>query len=326
MSTYSQLRQIIPDDQALANKALQAALEQVKTIFNSSLPALTTAVTPLESNVGLDLINALTTPIPANVLAYFTDNFATGTGPNGMLLLADVVGTPAGWVHNDALSNTVSILNSMTTDGAFVTLTDASTGVYTVMETTISGAYTVETTFGVQWTTTIPVGKPGAGSYVGNSASASIQESFTSGLTPAMQSAVANIVSANSTSVAQTNTNWNDMSEQLIRENTNLAKATVVFADLVAGMPPMSLVTSLPQYGLDTTEGGASYIMESVANVNSIGGQAIISTMRGARNQERLSGAGVQTDMIVSDEAVEPQANLGTSQYTVAQATSQKII
>ena len=47
MSTYSQLRKIIPDDQALANKALQAALEQVKTIFKSSLPSLSGAVTPL---------------------------------------------------------------------------------------------------------------------------------------------------------------------------------------------------------------------------------------------------------------------------------------
>jgi hypothetical protein len=326
MSTYSQLRKIIPDDQALANKALQAALEQVKTIFNSSLPALTTAVTPLESNVGLDLINALTTPIPANVLAYFTDNFATGTGPNGLLLLADVVGTPAGWVHNAALSNTTSTLNTMTSNGAFTTLTDSSTGVYTIMENAINGDYTTETNPGIQWTTTIPVGKPGAGSYVGNSASASIQESFTSGLTPAMQSAVANIVAANPTSVAQTNTNWNDISAQIVREDTNLAKATVVFADLVAGTPPMSLVTSLPQYGLDTTEGGASYIMESVANVNAIGGQAIISTMRQARNQERLSGAGIQTDIIVSSELAEPQADLGTSQYTVAQATSQKII
>lgn len=326
MSTYSQLRKIIPDDQALANKALQAALEQVKTIFNSSLPSLSGAVTPLESNVGLDLINALTTPIPANVLAYFTDNFATGTGPDGLLLLADVVGTPAGWVHNEALSNTVSILNSMTTAGAFTTLTDPTTGVYTVMETTISGAYTVETTPGIQWTTTIPGGLPGAGAYTGASASASIQAAFTSGLTPAMQSAVATIVTNNATDVAQTNTDWDNISEQIIREDTNLAKATVVFADLVAGVPPMSLVTGLPQYGLDTTEGGASYIMESLANVSSIGGQAVISTMRGARNQERLSGAGIQTDIIVSDELAEPQANLGTSQYTVAQATSQKII
>ena len=59
MSTYSQLSQIIPSDQALANKGLQAALEQVKNIFDTSLPALATATEGLESNVGLDDINNL---------------------------------------------------------------------------------------------------------------------------------------------------------------------------------------------------------------------------------------------------------------------------
>jgi hypothetical protein len=91
-------------------------------------------------------------------------------------------------------------------------------------------------------------------------------------------------------------------------------------------MTPMGLVTGLPSYGQDTNEGGAAYVMESLANVSSIGGQAIISTMREARNQDRLSAAGITTDIIVSDELAEPQADLGTGQYTVAQATSQKII
>jgi hypothetical protein len=48
--------------------------------------------------------------------------------------------------------------------------------------------------------------------------------------------------------------------------------------------------------------------------------------MREARNQARLSAAGMQTDIVVSDQYPEPQADLGTTQYTVAQATAQKII
>jgi hypothetical protein len=74
-----------------------------------------------------------------------------------------------------------------------------------------------------------------------------------------------------------------------------------------------------------TTEGGAAYVMQSLAT-NTQGGQAIISTMREARNQDRLSAAGITTDIIVSDEVAEPQADLETGQYTVAQATGQKII
>lgn len=326
MSTYSQLKQIIPADQALSNKALQAAFEQVKTIFNSSLPAVATATSSLESNVGLDLINALTEPLPPNVVSYFANTFATGTGPDGLFLLTDFIGTPTGWVHNAALSNTTAILTTMTSDGAFTTLTDSTTGVYTVMEDTIAEDYTTETNPGIEWTTTIPGGLPGAGSYVGNSASNSIQAAFTGGLTPAMISLVGNIVSNNSTSVSQTTTNFNNISEQIILEDTDLALAGVVLADLVANTQPLSLVTGLADNGRDTTEGGAAYVMESLANVSSIGGQAIISTMREARNQDLLSAAGITTDIIISDELEEPQANLGTSQYTVAQATSQKII
>jgi hypothetical protein len=326
MSTYNQLRQIIPADQALSNKALQAAFEQIKTIFDSSLPLVAGATVGLESNVGLNLINALTEPLPANVIAYFTSTFATGTGEDGLFLLTDFIGTPTGWVHNEALANTTAILTAMTSAGAFSTLTDPTTGVYTVMTTTISGAYTTETNPGIEWTTTIPGGLPGAGSYVGASASASIQAAFTGGLTPAMVSAVASIVSSNSTSVAQTTTNFNNISIQIVNEDTNLALAGVVLADLVVGQQPFSLVTSLPADGRDTTEGGAAYVMESLANVSSIGGQAIISTMREARNQDRLSTAGITTDIIVSDELAEPQADLSTGQYTVAQATSQKII
>jgi hypothetical protein len=331
MSTYSQLKQIIPADQALSNKALQAAFEQIKNIFDSTLPAVATATVGLESNVGLNLINALTEPLPANVIAYFTSTFATGTGEDGLFLLTDFIGTPTGWVHNAALANTTAVLTAMTSAGAFTTLTDPTTGVYTVMEDTIAGNYTTQTAFDPpdpadEWTTTIPGGLPGAGSYVGGSASASIQAAFTGGLTPAFISAVGTIVTNNSANVAQTTTNFNNISEQIILEDTNLALAGVVLADLVANTQPMSLVTGLADNGRDTTEGGAAYVMESLANVSSIGGQAIISTMREARNQDRLSSAGITTDIIVSDELAEPQADLGVSQYTVAQATSQKII
>jgi hypothetical protein len=331
MSTYSQLKQIIPADQALSNKALQAAFEQIKTIFDSSLPLIARATIGLESNVGLNLINALTAPLPANVVAYFTSTFATGTGEDGLFLLTDFIGTPTGWVHNEALANTTAILNAMTAAGAFTTLTNSTTGVYTVMATTASGAYTVCSVVDpgppeiLSCTTTIPPGLPGAGTYTADSASASIQLAFTDGLTPAMLSAVASIISSNSANVSQTTTNFNNISTQIINENINLALAGVVLADLVVGQKPFSLVTDLASNGRDTTEGGAAYVMESLAT-NTQGGQAIISTMREARNQDRLSAAGITTDIIVSDEVAEPQADLGTSQYTVAQATSQKII
>ena len=75
MSTYDPLYKIIPPDQALANKALEATLQQIKGIFNSNLAALATAVQDLESNVNLPLINALTQPLPQAVLNYWSQQF-----------------------------------------------------------------------------------------------------------------------------------------------------------------------------------------------------------------------------------------------------------
>ena len=325
MTTYNQLKKIIPADQALANKALQAGLEQIKNIFDATLPGLAGATVELESNVGLDAINNLTAPLPANVIAYFTTTLATGSGPDGLFLLTDLIGSITGVNISAPLANTTAILNTMTSEGDFAALTNGTTGVYTVMETTAAGTYTVDDGMGT-FTTTIPGGLPGAGSYTANTANASIATAFTNGLNPSMVSTVDSIVSANPTQVAETTANFTVICNQLLTEKVNLALADVQFANLVPGIQPFGLVYSLANNGLDVVEGGTAFVLQSVANVATQGGQAIISTMREARNQELLNVAGRQTDILISDQYPEPVADLGTTQYTVTQAVSQKII
>jgi hypothetical protein len=325
MTTYDQLRRVIPPDQALANKGLQAGLEQVKNIFDTALPALATATEGLESNTDLSAINALTQPLPANVTAYYTQTLATGSGVDGLLLLTDVLGSITGVNISEPLANTTAILNTMTSEGDFVALTNGTTGVYTVMETTAAGTYTVDDGMGM-FTTTIPGGLPGAGSYTANTSSASIANAFSGGLNPAMVSTVDSIVSANPTQVAQTTANFTVICNQLLTEQINLARADIQFGNLLPNTVPWSLVYNLASDGLDIVEGGTAFVLQSVANTATQGGQAMISTMREARNQVRLNSAGMQTDITISDEYPEPEADLGTTQYTVAQAVSQKII
>lgn len=327
MTTYNQLKKIIPADQALANKALQAGLEQIKNIFDATLPTLAGATVELESNVGLDAINALTQPLPANVITYFTTTLATGSGVDGLLLLTDVLGSITGVNISAPLANTTAILNSMTSEGDFVALTNGTTGVYTVMEDTAAGDYTaVDPSDPAIFVTTIPFGLPGTGTYTANTSSASIANAFSSGLNPAMVSTVNSIVSANPDQVAETTANFTVICNQLLTEQTNLALADVQFANLVPGIQPFGLVYSLASNGLDVVEGGTAFVLQSVANTATQGGQAIISTMREARNQELLNAAGMQTDILISDQYPEPAADLGTAQYTVSQAVSQKII
>jgi hypothetical protein len=333
MSTYSQLRQIIPADQALASKALQAGLQQVKNIFDTELPGLATATEGLESNVGLDDIGNLAAPLPVNVTAYFTETLATGSGPQGLLLLTDVIGSIAGYNITGEISNTTAILGNMTSSGELNLLINSTTGVYTVMENCIANVYTQTATVPgpdgdiTEYTVVIPGGLPGAGTYgPANAANIAIANAFSDGLNPAMVSTVGTIVAAYPTDVANTTANFNTICNQLETQNTNLALAGVSFANLVAGQQAWSLVYNLSTTGLEVVEGGPAYVLQSVANTNTQGGQAIVSTMREARNQNRLGLAGMQTDITISDQYPEPRANLGNTQYTVAQATSQKII
>lgn len=329
--SYLTLQQVIPPDQALANKALTNALLQIKTIFDTTGSSLAAATQTLETNKGLNLINALTKPLPDNVYNYFTQTWTTGTGPYGTYLLTDIIGPPTGIVINDALTNTVAVLNSMTAANAFVGLTNSINGVYTVMANTSAGNYTVQTSFDPPdpenvWTTTIPLGLPGAGIYVANTTSGSIQLAFTDGLIPAMISEVGNIIATYPTQTTQLNSNWANISLQIINSDQNLVLAGVDFANLQPNLQPTGLVFGLPDYGLDTVEGGAAFVMESLAQTNTIGGQAIVSTMREARNQIKLAGAGIETDIIVSDIIAEPQATLSSGEYTASEAASQKII
>jgi hypothetical protein len=330
------LQQIIPPDQALANKALTNALLQVKTVFDTTGISLTVATQGLETNKGLNLINALIKPIPDNVYNFFTQTWTNGSGPEGLFLLTDVVGTPTGLLNNNTLTNTVAVLNSMTVANAFIGLTNPINGVYTVMANTAAGNYTQTSSIPnpepppddlPQYTVVIPVGLPAAGTYgTYGSESAAIQDAFTNGLIPAMLSQVANISANYPTQVAQLNSNWANISTQLIRIDQNLVLAGIDFANLQPNLQPTGLVYGLPDYGLDIVEGGAAFVMESLAQTNTIGGQAIISTMREARNQVRLSGAGIETDIIVSDVVAEPLATLSSGQYTAPEAASQKII
>lgn len=335
MSTYDPLYKIIPPDQALANKALEATLQQIKGIFNSNLAALATAVQDLESNVNLPLINALTQPLPQAVLNYWSQQFVAGTGPNGTLRLVDVIGSPTGWINTDALTSTTDIILTLTANGSLNVLTNGTTGVYTVMENCLNGLYTSANEISpgpppvVEYQVTIPPGLPGEGIYGTFLTPEQAQaDAFTAtgGLNQALISAINGIKAAYSVLTTQANTNFTNMGAQLARENTNQALANINFALLQPNYNYQSLVTNLASYGLDIAEGGTAYYFASIANTNTIGGQAVISTMREARNRALLQGAGIITENNVSDITSVPVANTGPTQYTTAQAIAQKVV
>lgn len=320
-NTYVQLRKIIPPDWALANKAIQAALEQLKSVFGSTLSLLGAATVELESNKDLNLINALTSPLPTSVSNFWSSTYSSGTGENGTLLLADLIGSAGGWVVNSNLLTATSVLTSLTSAGDLNTLTSGTTGVFTIMQNVIDGVYG-----DVANSIVIPGGVPGAGTYANGNVAFTGPGTPGSGLLPAAYSLIANIVSNNSSSVANANSAWSNIAAQISLEYLTQSQADIVYANLIPGTQATSLATEIGQYGLDTNEGGSAWFFESVANTSTLGGQAIISSMREARNQVRLQNAGISTDIIVDDTAVVPQISISSGQYTASEAASQKII
>lgn len=308
---YNTLQKIIPQDQALANKALVASLMQIKGIFNSTLVSMSKAVTSIETNTGLGDINALTTPVPASVGSTLQSQLGSGTGPGNTLVLNDVIGTAAGATQNIELPIVTATMSNLATANAFYTLTfdngnpnsAVKLGVFTVMNYVLNGAYNQSNPNpspppAELGEIIIPAPQPGAGTYGPANSAPSLYASVFDVLIPIAASNISTIATTNSTNVAITTSAFGNMAAQLEREKTNQAKAQIDFANLQpnATSSVLSFASSLASYGKDVEPGQAADYINSVADVSNQTGQAIIASMREARNIAALGAVGVPTD------------------------------
>lgn len=347
MTTYNILKKIIPADQALANQALSRGLRQVKDIFNTDLPTMALVIANLETNRDLDLINALTEPLPANVAAFYANTFATGTGPGNSITVADVLGTASGNTMNTELPTVIEIVSSLGNTGALDALTgnggssgSVTNGVYTVMQFCLANAYT-STDPGPpeEFTIVIPAPLPGQGSYGPDSNFTTVIDAAFVNLISNANSVISNIAAANPAAALATNTAYANMATQLQVNVVNCTAAGIDIGNLVSNIANasvesnstatvMSFVSSLHDIGLDVSQGGQSQFVQEVSNVSTLSGQAMIASMREGRNIAILNAAGMLLDTQISEiNPTTPIANnLGTAQYTVAEARANIII
>ena len=306
--TYERLSLIIPPDQALANKAIQVSLQQIKNISTLSLPQLAAAFSNMQTTRDLPAISALQQAVPASVAAYYSSTYATGSGPNGTLVITDLLGAAVGIPFTSDLTNVTTTINSMTTAGILGTLTVT----YNRMQNTVNGDYYDSATGNI----VIPAG-PGAGTY-GN------VDSALSALISDASNTVSGIQSSYPAQSANLNTNFTNMASSLSTENTNLSLASIDIPNLLTtGRGPiMSFVQSLPNYGVNTQKNGPSQFLETVADLNTQGGQAIVACLREGRNIAALNAVnvGVDTNIPATPSTVPPQANLIPSTYSDAEA------
>jgi len=346
MSNYDTLKKIIPPDQALANQALSRSLRQVKDIFNTDLPTLSTAVSQLESNKDLDLINALTEPVPPVVTNFVGNTLATGTGPGNTITINDVIGVAAGATINTDLPVVTTVISDLANIGALDPLTgnggtpaSVLNGIYTLMSYTLAGEYSLSGN--LELSTTIPPTNyyPGNTFSDVNSAFGNLTENTT--LLYWGNYWIANIASNSSYAnmVVIANDATNACAEQLNLNVINCTAAGIDIANVVndlgnANLVANSVTTSLGltsqlhDIGLDVSEGGAAQFFEQVANTTNLTGQAVIASMREGRNIAVLNAVGIQLDTQLVDVNANTTVanNLGDGQYTVAQAQANIII
>ena len=306
MIAYDRLSQIIPADQALANKALAASLQQIGGITNMTLPVLANAIANLQTTSNLPLVSAQTQAVPPSVANVFV-NSAGGTGDNNTVLIIDILGTAAGTVHTQALTNTVtqfSTMNLVALTSTYQTMANVVTGVY---GNPVAGPVIIPT-----------------GPYANTYANATV--AFGNALIPGAQSEISTAVSAYPTQVTTLNQDWTNMANQLVLEQNQQANASLNFADLQANSSSSvyGFIQGLPQYAADTTQGGTTQFIEAVADLTTFTGQSIVASLRQTQNQRALAAAGIQTNsnVPVAPSTPPPQANLIPSTYTADQAAN----
>lgn len=304
MITYERLKVIIPADQALANKALQASFEQVKGISEiQSLSQFANTVVALETNQGLTLINSQTQAVPESVQNYIANTVATGTGPNGTVTIGDVMGAASGYNITGQLANVIS-------NAANINTTTLNT-TYNRMVLVLNGTYT-----GFGNTIVIPTG-PGQGTYT------TPDEAILS-LCASANATISGLVSTYPSQTANISNNWTILSNAVSNQVTNFVASGISYANLVPNSFPAvkSFVDNLHDWGVQTEAGGPAEYLQAVANTTVQAGQAIVGAMREGRNIAALNNGGVGLNSeIPSTPATPPtQGQISDPNYTPAQA------
>lgn len=297
MITYDRLSQIIPADQALANKALQVALQQITGVDKLALNELATSVQQIETTRDLPILTNLTEAVPATTADYYINNLAQGTGVNNTVLITDVLGSAAGWNETEPLVRTIEILSEIDLNylgQIYQTMLDVINGVYDQVNPSPPPATIV----------VIPPGIPGQGTY------SSADDAVSSALIPAAQGEITNLISLYPSQISELNELWNTMANQVSRELILQSDANLVFGDLIANdrNTIYGFIFGLPAFGIQTEKGGMAQFIELMANLNTQSGQAVIGVMRQGRNLEVLNSVGIGTNTgIPVEPATEPE-------------------
>lgn len=315
MIAYDRLSTIIPPDMALANKALQVAMQQISGVSNMNLPTLANTVSSMQTTKDLPLLSQQNQPINGDTRAYYLNVLgAYGTGVCNTILTVDMLGTAIGHVNNEALANAVAQLKTMNTtylQACYQTILNLINGVYTSQ---IPNPAYPPTPPEFLYQIDIPGGSPGAGSYGPYlTPSAGYNDVTLNVLIPATQSTITGLASTYPKQVAQLNVDFNAICQQMGNEQDLQVRSGLNFADFFANLQAnsssatMSFIFALPGYGLDVIQGGAAQFIEGIADYNPITGTITVGSTTvtnipsflGVTTANAISGTGIASNAVV---------------------------
>lgn len=260
----------------------------------------------LDTCKGLDLVENTDQPIPDSVTNYLLTNLATGSGQYGTLTVDDFLGVSSG---NNVVQNLQQVVSTMDS----MDLTDLD-DIYADMLATVQGSYGP-----FSGNVVIPSG-PAAGTYPNG------DDAFTSGLIPAALAEISNLISSYPNETATLNTAFTSICQQIEDEAALQAQAGINFDELPDNnrFSILSFVDSLSGYGQDDSPGGTADYLNTVADFGSLTGQAIIGSMREARNAAALDRAGLGRSNQIPSTWPGPDTEGGLTPILVADPPTQQ--
>ena len=302
-SGCDELGKIIPQADAVANKAIQVALQQIPSIADSTLPALAEAArgytdqpwNPAQPYLVNDLVaNGEPVPefyraqqdVPAGIdignTSYWSPTTLDGLSTLEGLPLVQDLATPVPAAVTSFFANNVATGSgpegTITTCDVLGTATD-----YNNIAATFNTATATITAL------------DGAGTL--NALKATYAAMLTAANDAAMIAYIAtantdidNVIIAAAGSTAALNTAFVTIAQSLSDEKALQIRAGINYFDLPAGeqVSGMAFVQNLAGYAQLTADCEAAEFLEQIADTSIVGGQAIVGAMREARNKQYI--------------------------------------
>lgn len=319
------LGKVIPPAQAVANKSVQVALQQISNVTNSKLPTLAAAVntwsrTPwdieneyLSNSLVADApsVNGLAQLEPTTVLYRAQQDVPAGIDiTNTAYWSPTTVGGLNTMADLSQIEAQTTAISQSTADYFADTVATGSGPNGTITTCDVLGLAIDYDNFADQLNT--------ATSAVNSLQSAGslnvLNAAYTAILVAANDAAVLTQISnANAAitalsanpNVAVLNTAWTYMANFMNLSAKYTSQAGLDYFILPAGdkLSVMAFVQNLSQYGTQTDACGPADFLNSVVDTNTVTGQAVVGSLREAQNRRQLNAAGLGVDIAPSSSA-----------------------